>query len=259
MSIATLTDPITPAGGKVTLSDYEAWTQGRTLYGGAAALIAYTAATRAFDGLPPLRAAQMTFVAPSGPEIELRREIIRRGRNVTQVRSEIWNADGCALAAIFLFGAEREANAHHAAKSLEPWPGSPDANEAVSTEKGPRFLKEQVELRRAQEARGAGPPVVRRWARLKEHSVLDPVSQLLLVGDVLPPGAMRSMQRLGPISSINWAFNVLEPAPATDEGWWLLENASEHADHGYSSERLRLWNTRGELILNGLQSVAIFG
>ena len=67
------------------------------------------------------------------------------------------------------------------------------------------------------------------------------------------------MQRLGPISSINWSFNVLDPAPATRDGWWLGETSSEWADHGYSSERLRLWNTDGQLVMSGQQSVAIFG
>ena len=75
----------------------------------------------------------------------------------------------------------------------------------------------------------------------------------------MPPGAMRIMQRMGPISSINWSFNVLEPeAPITD-GWYLAENASQHADAGYSSERLRMWDSAGRQMLDGLQCVAVFG
>ena len=35
--------------------------------------------------------------------------------------------------------------------------------------------------------------------------------------------------------------------------------ASDHADHGYSSERLRLWNADGEQVLAGMQAAAIFG
>ena len=84
-------------------------------------------------------------------------------------------------------------------------------------------------------------------------------SELILLGDVLPPGAMRAMRRQGPISSINWSFNLLEPAPTTRDGWWLSENASQHAAAGYSSERMRLWNTEGKLVLEGMQLVAIFG
>lgn len=259
MSITELIEPIRPEGGRVTLGAFETWKQGRAFYGGASALVAYTAAIRAFDGLPPLRAAQVTFVAPNGPDIELRREILREGRNVAQVRSEIWTEEGCALSAIFLFGAEREPNAVHPAEEVADWPGGPHENQALSTERGPRFLGEHFELRRAQDQRGPGEPTVRRWARLKDRAELDPVSELVLLGDVLPPGAMRAMQRQGPISSINWSFNLLDPEPATQDGWWLSENASKFANHGYSSERLRLWNSGGKLMLDGMQCVAVFG
>jgi len=127
------------------------------------------------------------------------------------------------------------------------------------SDKGPPFIRNNFEIRRAQDVRGAGDPVVRRWFRLTDAGGLDPVSQLILVGDTLPPGAMRAMQRQGPISSINWSFNVLDANAGTRDGWWLGETASQHADGGYSSERLRLWNTDGRLILDGMQSVAVFG
>ena len=100
---------------------------------------------------------------------------------------------------------------------------------------------------------------MRRWARLTDREGLDPVSELVLLGDVMPPGAMRAMERPGPISSINWSFNLLDTEPTTTDGWWLSENASTHADNGYSSERLRLWNADGRQVMDGLQSVAIFG
>ena len=259
MSVASLLDPVTAAGGATRFENLDDWLQGRTLYGGASALIAYTAAVRAFADLPPLRAGQVAFVAPTGPEVELRREIVRQGRNVAQVRSEIWCEGHCTLTAFWLFGTEREANAEHPAAPVAQWPGPPEEAETAMTDKGPNFIRKNFELRRAQEARGPGEPVVRRWARLADRSGLDSVSELILLGDVLPPGAMRAMKRQGPISSINWSFNLLEPAPETRDGWWLSENASQHAAHGYSSERLRLWNADGRQVLDGMQCVAVFG
>ena len=259
MSIASLTDPITPEGGNTRFDDLEHWMQGRTLYGGASALIAYTAALRAFADLPPLRAGQVAFVAPTGPEVELRREIVRQGRNVAQVRSEIWCEGKCTLTAFWLFGTQREANAQHPAAKITDWPGPPEDAARTMTGKGPAFIQNNFELRKAQDISGPGEPVVRRWARLVDREGLDPVSELILLGDVLPPGAMRAMQRQGPISSINWSFNLLDTAPTTRDGWWLSENASQHAAGGYSSERLRLWNADGQQVLDGMQCVAIFG
>ena len=259
MSIASLTDPIRSEGGHVRFDHLDHWMQGRTLYGGASALIAYTAAIRAFPDLPQLRAAQVAFVAPTGPEVELRREIVRQGRNVVQVRSEIWCAGQCTLVAYWLFGTSREPNAQHAAAGLGDWPGPPEEAKVTMTDKGPAFIRNNFQLRKAQGLSGRGEPVVRRWARLTDREGLDPVSELILLGDVMPPGAMRAMQRQGPISSMNWTFNLLDTAPETRDGWWLSENASQHADAGYSSERLRLWNADGRQVLDGMQCVAIFG
>ena len=259
MSISELLDPITAQGGATHFAGLDHWLQGRTLYGGASALIAYTAARRAFADLPPLRAGQIGFVAPTGPEVELKREIVRQGRNVTHVRSEIWCEGRCTLTAWFLFGTAREPNAVHPAAPVEDWPGPPEDAESVMTDKGPAFIQHNFELRRAQEQSGPGDPVVRRWARLTDREGLDSVSELILLGDVMPPGAMRAMQRQGPISSINWSFNLLDPEPETRDGWWLSENASQHADGGYSSERLRLWNADGRQVMDGMQSVAVFG
>lgn len=258
MTIASLIDPISPVPGLVTLRNAEGWLQGRTLYGGASSLVAYTAAVRAHPRLPPLRAAQIAFSGPVGEAFETRVQVLRAGRNVTQLRCDLIADGEVGLAATFVFGAAREPNAVHTAPPCEPWPGSPDVGDALPNPEGLHFIN-NFELRRAQSESGPGVPLVRRWLRLRDEGVLDPVSRLVLIGDTLPPGSMRAMQRKGPLSSINWSFNILDPEAVTANGWWLAETASDHADNGYSSERLRLWNTDGKLVMVGMQAAAIFG
>jgi acyl-CoA thioesterase len=259
MSVQSFLAPITGQTAVIDLPDAENWMQGRTLYGGASALIAYTHAIRAFTDLPPLRAAQVGFVAPVGGRVELQAEIVRQGRSVTQLRSELYQDGALALTAFFLFAEPRKPNALYPARKPSDFPPPAEESEDVMSDKGPSFLRNNFEIRRAQNVSGPGEPVVRRWARLKNREELDPISELILLGDVLPPGAMRAMQRQGPISSINWSFNLLETNPQTEDGWWVSENASQHANNGYSSERLRLWNSEGQQVIDGLQSVAIFG
>ncbi|MEE4152868.1 MAG: thioesterase family protein [Erythrobacter sp.] len=259
MTIASLLDPISGRPGPARLAHAQQWMQGRTLYGGATALIAYTMAVRAFPDLPPLRAGQIAFVAPVGEEIEVSAQIVRQGRNVTQVRSEIRAGGGVALSAFFLFGAAREVNAHRAADAPEAWPGEPDDNASAMKSSGPAFIQNNFDIRFGQAKGEDHGATIRRWARLREDHGLDPVAKLILMGDVMPPGAMRIMQRPGPISSINWSFNVLDPETRSPGGWYLAENASQHADIGYSSERLRMWDAHGRQVLDGLQCVAIFG
>ncbi|MEE4207897.1 MAG: thioesterase family protein [Parvularcula sp.] len=259
MTIASLLEPVTGTPGPATFDHAGEWMQGRTMYGGASALIAYTMATRAFADLPPLRAAQIGFVAPIGGEVALTVEMVRQGRNVTQVRSEI-HADGrVALTAFWLFGAEREANARRPAARLEDWPGPPQDNAPAMKGQGPSFIQNNFDIRHGQTKDADHGAVIRRWARLTETHDLDPVATLVLMGDVMPPGAMRIMERVGPISSINWSFNVLDAATCSRDGWYLAENASQHADAGYSSERLRMFDSEGRQVLDGLQCVAVFG
>ncbi|WP_133366561.1 acyl-CoA thioesterase [Qipengyuania sediminis] len=258
MTIAALLEPITGRDGPITLPDAKAWLQGRTLYGGASALLAYTAAVRAHPGLPPLRAAQIAFAGPVGAQFAVRVTVLRAGRNVTQMRSELVVDDAVCLAATFVFGTAREPNALHPAPACEPWPGAPEEREALPSPEALHFIA-NFELRRAQDESGKGAPLVRRWLRLKDENGLDPVSRLLLIGDTLPPGSMRAMRRPGPLSSINWSLNILDPEAETRDGWWLAESASDHADHGYSSERLRLWDADGRLVMVGMQAAALFG
>ena len=251
-------EPIAGRGETVTLPADE-WMQGRTLYGGASALIAYTAAIRAFPDLPPLRSAQVAFVGPVGAEVTPQAKLIRQGRNVTQVQVDLLVDGSPALTSFWLFGAGREANAVHPAAPVEPAPIPVDEAEPLMEGKGPAFIQNNYELRRAAPSGGDGGPVVRRWLRLKGGDDLDPTSRLILIGDTMPPGAMRAMQRPGPVSSMNWAINLLDPMAQTRDGWWIAETASDHADHGYSSERLRLWNADGKQVLDGMQCVAEFG
>ena len=259
MTIASLLEPVTGQPGPARLTHAADWMQGRTLYGGASALVAYTMAVRAFPGLPPLRAGQVAFVAPVGEAIELTASIVRQGRNVTQLRSEIISEGKVALSAFWLFGEGREANAVHPSAPLADWPGPPEDNAEVTHTFAPAFVAKNFELRHGQTKGTERGATVRRWARLIEDHNLDPVSKLVLMGDVMPPGAMRAMQRVGPISSINWSFNVLDPESRSPGGWYLAENASQYAGDGYSSERLRLWDAEGRQVLDGLQCVAVFG
>jgi len=259
MTIASLLEPVTGQPGAVRLDHASDWMQGRTLYGGASALVAFTMATRAFSDLPPLRAAQIGFVAPVGEEIELTCEIVRQGRNVTQVRSEILSEGKVALTAFWLFGTARDPNAVRRADAPEVWPGAPDSSPRAMEGQGPSFIQNNFDIRFGQAKDEDHGATIRRWARLTEDHTLDPVSKLVLMGDVMPPGAMRIMQRMGPISSINWSFNVLDPETRSEDGWYLAENASQHADAGYSSERLRMWDSEGRRVLDGLQCVAVFG
>ena len=98
-----------------------------------------------------------------------------------------------------------------------------------------------------------------RWVRLNDRDGIDPMVELIAIGDCLPPAALRLLGRNVPISSMTWMLNVLGPTPATDDGWWLLRANADYARAGSSSQQMGIWNTAGEMVAEQMQSVAIFG
>lgn len=245
------------AGGTFALRGVDGWLQGRTMYGGASSFLAYAAARKARPDLPPLRGGQVSFIAPVGPDVDITVSVLREGRSVANIQTDLTSGGALAHRTAWVFGSARPSNGGVAAPQAEGFAPYEDMPELGSPE-GLHFVT-NFELRRGEAKDDRRPGVVRRWVRLKDRSGLDPIGELVLIGDTLPPGSMRAMERMGPISSINWSFTLLGDAPSTRDGWWLLETASNYMAEGFSSETLRMWNADGVQVMHGLQNVAIFG
>ncbi len=255
-ALAARLEPL--GGGRFKLDGAAGWMQGRTMYGGTAAFIAYSAAKLAFPDLPPLRAAQVGFVAPVGEHLEIAVTMLRRGRSVAQIETSILCEGAAAQRTLWLFGAGRESNGTVAAAVLPNLIQPEDSPRLTVNDMAPAFTA-RMDMRRADPPGGSPPGTIRRWVRLKDRSGLDSIGELVGIGDALPPGSARAMERMGPISSITWALTILGEVPETREGWWLLETSSNHMANGFSSETLRLWSSEGVAVVHGLQSVAVFG
>jgi acyl-CoA thioesterase len=258
LSLAQLSQALQADGDGYRLHGAAGWLQGRTMYGGASSFIAYVAAQRTFPDLPSLRAAQIGFIGPVGEHIEARVTMLRTGKSVSHVETSLWCDGALALRAVWLFGRARIPNGHNPAARVDDLT-VPEASEDVPYAPGVPAFRKQMDVRRGF-APGADRRIaMRNWVRLKDRAALDPYAEMIAIGDTLPPGSLRAMERPGPLSSINWSLTVLGENVTTRDGWWLLETASNHLADGFSSETLRMWNTDGVEVMRGLQSVAIFG
>lgn len=258
LTAAEMTEDAMAAEASVfSLRGVDGWLQGRTMYGGASSFLAYAAARKARPDLPPLRGGQIGFIAPVGPDVDITVSMLREGKSVANIQTDIHSNGSLAHRAAWIFGRARPSNGMIAAPRAENFVPYEDM-EPLGSPEGLHFVH-NFELRRAEAKGDVRPGVVRRWVRLKDRNGLDPVGELVLIGDAMPPGSIRAMERQGPISSINWSFTLLGDAPATRDGWWLLETSSNHMADGFSSETLRMWNADGAEVMRGLQSVAIFG
>lgn len=258
MSLPDTLSNIRPIDGGFATAIPEDWMQGRTSYGGFSAALALEAARNLAPDLPPLRSAQVSFVGPLAGEVEVQARMLRRGRNASWISAEITSESGVGLTATFVFMGPVDSKLH-----LHDVP--PPANlvpveaaRSLPEGRGPGFaghFNRRFALPRTDEPE----PQIGWWMQLKDRAGLDPMVELMLCADALPPGVLHMMDRNAPISSMTWLVNLLTPLPQTSDGWWLLRSAGNYAERGCSSQDMAIWNADGTAVAVGMQSIALFG
>ena len=256
MNLASILAQFKPGASIHTLSVPPSWHQGRTAYGGLSSALAYQAAKLAQADMPPLQSAQIAFVGPLAGDVEVTATVLRRGKNTAFVKSEISGADGIGLSCNFIFMNRRPSHLDYEGLKRPDFPPTPDAASARSGP--PEFFTGHMQYPDKRLELGLATNRLASWHRFTEHEGLDPVAELICIGDALPPSAMGLMTEKGMVSSMNWQVNMLTDAPATKDGWWFLESETHHAANGASSQYMTAWNSDGEPVLTGMQSVAIF-
>ncbi len=235
----------------------DGWLQGRTAYGGLSAAIALHCAMRSEPDLPPLRSAQVSFIGPLSGPILVTTHKLRRGKNAAFIQADIECEAGLGLRCTFVFMRAIESEVDYQTTTVPdfPCPGPGDTtfkgNHHVSFTQNYEFLDRR-------EGPSLKPAEWLRWTRLNEREGVDPMVELLAIGDCLPPAALRLVGRNAPMSSMTWILNVLGPTPSTEDGWWLLRSNADYARAGSSSQQMGIWNTRGEMVAEQMQSVALF-
>ena len=261
MSFAALIDGASQREAGFALTVPETWHQGRTGYGGFSAALALAAAKQVGgDGLPPLRSAAIGFVGPVFGEVEASARVLRRGKNAIWIAAEITCGGDCVLTATFVFMGPVDSALHLDKFALPQDLIAPEEAIVFNPHRYmPVFLQNHFDIRFALPKSDEKRLELCWWVRLKDRSGIDPLVEVVLVGDALPPGVLPLMTPATVISSMTWQANLLTPAPVTRDGWWLLRSSADYAERGCSSQHMALWNADGEPIASGMQAIAIFG
>ncbi|MCB2061581.1 MAG: thioesterase family protein [Novosphingobium sp.] len=250
-----------PLEGGFRVAVPEDWHQGRTAYGGFSAALALSAAIRTGGHeLPPLRSAQISFIGPLFGEVEVRARLMRSGRNATWISSEISRDGQPGLAASFVFMGPVESELHlNEQQAPESLIAVEEAQPLRFGEHSPVYLSNHFDVRFALPRSEEKRPELCWWVRARERDGLDPMTEILLIADALPPGVMPLLPPQVPVSSMTWQCNLLTPSPRTHGGWWLLRSTGDYSENGCSSQRMAIWNANGQPVTMGMQSVAVFG
>ena len=259
MSFTDLIDGARRTDTGFALDIPETWHQGRTAYGGFSASLALAASRMLADDLPPLRSAQISYVGPLFGTAEVSARMLRRGRNASWVNAEIANEKGVGLTATFVFmGPVQSALAFNDSAPPDDVIACDEAS-VFDNPHAPQFIANNFEQKFAVPRTEAKQPRVTWWARQKNPGRMDPMADVLMCADALPPGVMPMLGRGVPVSTMQWQVNLLTAEPRTRDGWWLLQAEADYAENGCSSQRMMIWNADGEPIAAGKQSVAVFG
>lgn len=251
-----------PEGAGLTTDVPTNWMQGRTAYGGLTSGLMLGAVQRLHADLPPIRSALVNFTGPVSAPPTITSEMMRQGRNVTTVAARAEVEGKPVATATFSFGAARESHVRldHAAPEAPAPQGCelfiPEFAKALAPAFHEHFEMRLIAGDRPMSAADHG--YVRCWVRHVDPGAHDGAAPLLCLADILPPAVYPMLKKRGPNSSMTWICNFLDEDLSTEDGWWQIETNLSAARDGYSSQVMRAWNTRGDLVIDGMQAVALF-
>ncbi|WP_404407783.1 thioesterase family protein [Pseudidiomarina marina] len=242
----------------------EGWGQGRALFGGLTAAIAWQHAHYGASEEQALRAFTVSFVAPiqAGMAV-LKRRILREGKNVTQIAVEIEQDNAVVLAALASYGRSRP--------SAVRVTDTPTA-QVPSREHGPSFPKVAIlpEFTHHYDysVSVGGLPFTGNksrefggWMRYSEERHRISIGLLLGLVDAWPPALLPHLSEPAPASSLTWTIEFPEPLDSekSSHDWWQYVAYIDYAADGYGHTHAHIWDDNGKLVAISRQTVTVFG
>jgi acyl-CoA thioesterase len=238
----------------------ETWMQGRTTYGGLTAALCLQAAMPTSGGRQ-IRSAQVAFVGPVSGDVECTATLLREGKNTVFTSVRMMGETGVAAEAIFAFGTHRESTLNFAHL---PAPEVTTPDETISffgdSPKRPAFTRNfNMRLAKGKPPLSGSPDAdMSLWMRHKDGSVAPDAISVLALADAPPPAAMSMLTGPARISSMTWMAEFLTDDIQSRDGWFLARHVADTSKDGYNSQAMTLWNTDGQPIMIGRQTIAVF-
>lgn len=249
---------------RVTLSLSDHWAQGRTVFGGISAGLAYLTCKPLLTDDRVLRSFTANFVGPIAFDMpfEIVAKMLRTGKNVSQLSIHIIQNEKVSLIAQACFGVGRKSaisvqntDTHSMSKPKKAKfiPQIPKVT--------PRFLR-NFEL----SIEDGGVPFLNTdkshyhgWMRFKKppHSFTD--VHLITLIDAWPPTLLQMLKWPAPASTVSWNLEFIHPHQTVSPGDWFAYQAhTRQAADGYGHTEANIWDAAGELIAISRQTVAVF-
>ena len=239
----------------------EAWSQGRSAFGGLAAAFAVTAMRKLVAENIPMRSLMVSFIAPLPPgKIEAKASIQRQGRNVTQMVGEVFSDGRLCVQALGVFGTDRPGLTVEA-ESIEPPSRDIGITFSEYRKRLPSFLS-FFDGRWTSDGLPYSGKAARElsfWVRHKNPLEQFATEKLVALADIPPPVILSHFQKpLIPSSSLTWNLEFVMTPDSIHGDWFYLEFVVDAANNGYTQQSGKIYTEQGKLCALTRQCMVYF-
>ena len=238
------------------------WTQGRSAFGGLSGALAVCGMEKLIGSAQPIRSLMVSFVAPlPAGKVTAAPKIIRQGKNVTQLTTELIVDETVCLQAMAAFGHSRPSLEIKPEPQFAPEPR--EGNYSLSARNGqlPPFLKHFDG-----DWTGGGIPFssskdnrIGLWVKHRSDMSDFPNEKILSIADIPPPVILSHYDKpTVNASSLSWSLEFVKEPETINSDWFYLDFIIDHAAHGYTQQSGKIFTEDGQLCALSRQCMVYF-
>jgi acyl-CoA thioesterase len=250
-----------------TASVDPSWGQGRTLFGGLSAALAFNKARQNIDPQRPLRSLSANFSGQvlADTPFTLEQKILSDGKSISQANGQVIQNERIVTQVCACFGVERESSIEVNSPRVElPKLGS---NPRLNYMKGltPEFVQHfEFEYCKGQLPFSNSPAnELAGWMRFKEAGPEFTEAHLIALIDSWPPTVIQKLKSFAPCATVSWNIEMVQPLsllkqPLHAGGWLYYDAEIKQAHHGYAHTEAKIYTPDGTLLALSRQLIAVY-
>ena len=249
---------------RAQLSIPKEWAQGRTAYGGLTGALVYSAIRQKVGNDRVLRSFTCNFVGPvvTETDFDIEVEVLREGKNVTQVIGKAIQNENVRVMAHAAFGVSRESKTEVLNTDRHTMRAPTKADFLPQIPKiTPKFLR-HIDLARQAGGlpfTGSKESKIDGWMRYTKPPKALTDAHLIALIDGWPPTTLQMLKWPAPASTMSWNIEFVYPHYTfSPKDWFAYQVRTRQATDGYAQTEANIWDPSGRLIAISRQTIAVF-
>ena len=242
----------------------KSWEQGRTIFGGISAAVVYQAIYNKVSTDRVLRSLTTNFVGPIvyGADVHIDVDVLRQGKNVTQVVAKAMQNDQVCLMVQASFGVARDSKINIPSTLKHQFEPPKKAKFIPQIPKVvPNYLKHlDISLSEGKMPfMGSKSSSLHGFMRFTKAPEKVTDAHIIALIDGWPPAVLQMLRWPAPASSMSWNLEFIHPhREIKGSDWFSYQSTTRQAADGYAHTEANIWDAHGELIAISRQCVTIF-